>query len=349
MADIWSEVRFAHITIKNSIARSATNDYMGHPDGTVSAGQKAIYRDLAAGGVGLVFTGHYAVDPLGRNDINQNGLWDDRFLAGQQEIASIAHAQNVKIIAQLNHAGAKAQDAAIGRQQPVAPSAVKLAPGNPARALHSEEIAWIQTAFQSAALRAKGAGFDGVQLHCAHGYLFSQFLDPSINCREDAYGGSVENRFRIVEETLIQVKCAVGAAFPVFLKINCNAPADGITEQDFQWMLSRARECGAEAVEVSGFDFNARKPDERLYYMQRAAAARQASGLPVILVGGVRTLEDMECARKSGIDMVSLARPLICQPDLPLRLLAGETARCVGCNGCFTAYQKSGKRCVLHT
>lgn len=343
MPDVWSEVQFAHLTVKNRIARSATNDYMGNEDGTVSDRQKVLYKGLAAGGAGLIFTGHYAVQPLGRNDIHQNALWNDRFIAGQRELVRIVHDNGAKIVAQLNHAGAKAQDAAIDGLQPVAPSAVTLAPGKLARALRADEIMHITDAFADAALRAKQAGFDGVQLHCAHGYLLSQFLDPSINTRTDAYGGSADNRLRIVGETLRKMKMAAGEDYPIFIKINSNSESGGFTEEQLGRALVRARSLGVEAAEVSGFDFRTRKPADRLYYLERAAFARHESGLPVLLVGGIRSIEDIEAALGAGLDMISMSRPFICQPDIPQRLRAGEASKCVGCLRCFT----DGKRCAM--
>ncbi|MCB6367148.1 NADH:flavin oxidoreductase [Intestinibacillus massiliensis] len=349
MSKIFEEVRFPHVTFKNHVARSATNDYAGNEDGTVSEFQMGLYRELAQGGVGMIITGHYAVCPLGRNDIHQNALWDDSFIASQRRLTDMVHENGSKIVAQINHAGAKAQAAAIGGAQPVAPSAVEVAPGVMPRALTAEEIAQVEDDFAAAALRAKQAGFDGVQVHCAHGYLFSQFIDPAHNKRADAYGGSVENRFRIVEETLRKVKAAVGGTFPVFIKIHCNAvEGDAQFASDLVYMLKAAAALGVEAAEISGFDFAKQPRDKRLYYMERARRAREASGLPVILVGGIRTLAEMDEVLDGGLDMVSLSRPFVCQPDILKRLQAGESSKCIGCFGCFSCYQKTGKRCVLH-
>lgn len=349
MSQVFEPMMLGGLTLHNRVARSATNDYMGHEDGSVSAQQLALYDALAAGGVGLIFTGHIGVSPRGRNDIHQNALWDDCFIEGLRRMADVAHAHDAKIVAQLSHAGAKAQTAAIKGEQPVAPSAMTLAPGANARPLTGEEIAQIERDFAQAARRAQQAGFDGVQIHCAHGYLLSQFLDPAWNTREDAYGGSPAARFRIVEETIRQVRDAVGDAYPIFVKLHCNDV--GNTPEyahAFEDMLCALHRIGIAAAEVSGCDFSARKPDERLYYLDRAARGGQKSGLPIILVGGVRTLAEMERALDAGLSMVAMSRPFICQPDVLQRLQAGESALCIGCFGCFTCYQKTGRRCVLH-
>lgn len=349
MSKVFEAVEFPHISFRNHIARSATNDYAGNEDGTVSAVQLEIYRALAQGGVGMIITGHYAVSPLGRNDSRQNALWDDSFIASQRTLTDLVHEHGAKIIAQINHAGAKAQAVAIGGAQQVAPSAVEVMPGVMPRALTAEEIMQIEDDFAAAALRAKQAGFDGVQVHLAHGYLFSQFIDPAHNKRGDQYGGLIENRFRIAAETLRKVRDAVGDTFPVFIKLHCNAlEGDEQFTDDLIYMLETAKAFGVEAAEISGCDFAKQPKDKRLYYLERAAFARQKTGLPVILVGGIRTLEEMETVLDAGIDMVSLSRPLICQPDVLKRLKIGEASKCIGCYGCFSCYQKTGKRCVLH-
>ncbi|MGE4548909.1 MAG: HisA/HisF-related TIM barrel protein [Intestinibacillus sp.] len=349
MSKIFEEVRLPHITFKNHIARSATNDYAGNEDGTVSDSQMEIYRELAINEVGMIITGHYAVCPLGRNDIHQNALWNDKFVESQRKLVDMVHKNGSKIVAQLNHAGAKAQAAAIGGAQPAAPSAVEVMPGVMPRALTVQEIEQIEDDFASAARRAKEAGFDGVQVHCAHGYLFSQFIDSAHNKRDDVYGGTVQNRFRIVEETLHKVRDAVGENYPVFIKIHSNAiEGDGQFEDDLLYMLSTAKALGAEAAEISGCDFAKQPRDKRLYYMDRAVRLRQETGLPVILVGGIRSLAEMDEVLDAGLDMVSLSRPFICQPDIIKRLVAGERSRCTGCYGCFSCFQKTGKRCVLH-
>lgn len=349
MDKIFKEAKFPHITFKNHIARSATNDYAGNEDGTVSAVQMQIYKELAEGQVGLIFTGHYAVTPLGRNDVHQNAIWDDCYIEGQRKLVDEIHKGGSKVVAQLNHAGAKAQKNAISGGEPVAPSAVEIAPGSVPHALTIEEIQKIEDDFAAAARRAKEAGFDGVQVHCAHGYLFSQFIDLAYNKREDQYGGCIENRFRIVVETLAKVRAAVGEAYPVFIKIHSNAmQGDANHEADLQYMLRKAKEFGVEAAEISGWDFAKQPRGTRLYYLERAAAVRTETGLPVILVGGIRTLEDMNQALNRGIDMVSLSRPFICQPDILQRLQRGENSKCMECYGCFSCYQKTGKRCVLH-
>ncbi len=346
---LFSEVEFKNCKLSNRIVRSATNDYAGNLDGTVSEKQISIYNILSKNQVGLIITGHYAVSASGRNDIHQNALWDDSFIKGHEELTSFVHQNHGKIIAQINHAGAKSQkNAIIG--QPVAPSAVESTPGVLPRALSVDEILTIEEDFAAAALRAQKAGYDGVQIHCAHGYLFSQFIDAAFNKRTDSYGGCGENRFRIVQETIQRVKRTVGEQYPIFLKmhINVGKGQEQYESEELLEMLQTAQALGIEAVELSGWDFAKKKPKERLYYYDEVLSLRKKLHLPMILVGGIRTLEEMERVLQAGIDMVSMSRPFICQPDAVLRLQKGEVLQCMGCYGCFSCYQKSGKHCVQH-
>lgn len=350
MNKVFEPVQLGTMTVKNHIARSATNDYGGNEDGTVSAFQMEIYEQLAKNEVGLIITGHVCVCPDGRNDARQNGMYDDRFIEGQRALTDMVHGYGAKIVQQISHSGAKCPVAVIGGT-PAAPSAVEVMPGVMPRALTVEEIVRIEDDFAAAAVRAKAAGYDGVQIHCAHGYLFSQFIEPAHNKRTDAYGGSAENRFRIVAETIAKVRAAVGPKYPVLIKIHTNAAeGDDVFEGELTEMLRTAQEMGADAAELSGFDFAKKRDgaDARLFYLARAARVSKASGLPCLLVGGARTLDDMQQVLDAGLCMVSMSRPFVCQPDIIPILKAGGASKCIGCFGCFKIYQTAGKRCVLH-
>lgn len=346
---IFTPVTFKNLTVQNRIARSATNDYMGNLDGTVNLQQIKIYEELAEYGVGLIFTGHYTVMQGGRNDVHQNGLWDDHFIEGHLALTQTVHHYSSKVVAQINHSGAKSPKDVISGC-PVAPSAVEVVSGVLPHALSEQEILTIEDAFAAAAFRAKKAGYDGVQVHCAHGYLFSQFLDPAYNKRQDQYGGNAENRFRIVAETIAKIQDICGIEYPIFIKMHVNAiEQDAQYEQDSIYFLQKAYELGITAAELSGCDFAKKKPEERLYYLERAAKLQKQTQLPYILVGGIRTLSEMETVLKTGIAMIAMSRPFICQPDIVERLQKGENSACLGCFGCFQSFQKTGKRCVLHS
>jgi 2,4-dienoyl-CoA reductase-like NADH-dependent reductase (Old Yellow Enzyme family) len=192
------------------------------PDGEVSEEQLKLFRNLAAGGVGLIMTGHsYVSHPLGRASIPQNGIFHERFLDGYKKMVEAVHQHGAKIFLQLAHAGRQTAPDFIDGQMPVAPSDLFDEQGRQvARALTLEEIDRLQEDYEAAALRAKRAGFDGVQLHMAHGYLLAQFLSPYTNHREDEYGGSIDHRISLLCALSYRVKAAVGRQYPVFAKLN---------------------------------------------------------------------------------------------------------------------------------
>ena len=345
MSDLFAPCTLGNLPLRNRICRSATNDYMGNPDGTVSPAQMNLYRELAEQEVGLIITGHACVSPDGRNDANQNAMYDDRFITGQKTLTDAVHAAGGCIVQQLSHAGGKSPQAVTGRV-PVAPSTLEYVPGVPARELTIEEMHRIQDDFASAAVRAKQAGYDGVQIHCAHGYLLSEFIDPTWNVRTDAYGS---DRFRMARETLEKVRAAVGPDYPVLLKVHSNCQGEA---SDFLAALTEflniCADLGVVAAEVSGFDFASQPPEARRYYLQGAEELAAKTRLPIILVGGLRDREDMQAALDAGMALASASRLFICQPDFVSRIKRGGMSACRGCYGCFRCYQTTGKRCVLH-
>ena len=344
MHPVFTPVTLRTMTVKNRIVRSATHDYVETPDGTVSEAQFAIYSTLAENQIGLIFTGHMYIHPSGQAGPLQNGICEQRFLPALRELTNRVHARGGVIAAQINHAGAKAIS-----PDRRGPSPLTLLEGCPAREMTFEEITEVRDQFIEAAALAKEAGFDGVQVHAAHHYLLSQFLTPSMNLRTDRYGGSPENRFRLCAEIIAGIKERCGADYPVFVKLNSNVPTgDAAYEEELLSGLLRFRELGVEAAELSGYDVTARR-NERAYYLDRAVRLRKASGLPIILVGGIRSTVDLERLDRSGIDLAAMSRPLICEPDLIPKMLAGQvTSHCLSCNQCFTLPQREGIRCVLH-
>ena len=188
-----------------------------------------------------------------------------------------------------------------------------------------------------------------MQLHAAHSYLLSRFLDPTFNKRTDEYGGTAENRFRMTEKIVKGIKETCGADFPVLIKINCDTAADNDTyEQDMCYFLRRAEELDVTLVELSGVDFINQPRTATLYYLDRAVRLKKAvPALPLSLVGGVRSLADMEKVLASGIDMVSLGRALIAEDDFIAKAKNGEKSICVSCSRCFVLPNKHpGIRCV---
>lgn len=213
-----------------------------------------------------------------------------------------------------------------------------------------EEIHAIERRFIQAAVRLQKAGVDGVQLHAAHSYLLSRFIDPTFNQRTDEYGGDVAGRFRMTERIIRGIHEACGPSFPVLIKINIDTKQEdhAAYREDMIWILSRCRELGVSLVELSGVDFINQPKTATLYYLDEAKLLRQAvPQMPLSLVGGVRSLADMEAVLDAGLDAVSLGRSLIAEPDSCQRLWrekplsafpATAVLSCPKCIRAFAAY-----------
>lgn len=339
---MFDEISLKGFKVKNHIVRSATNDYRTKADGVPVEEQFTLYEDLAKNDIGLIFTGHLFVSlPYAKVKDGQTGIYDDSLIEPLARLAAAGKQNGARIVAQINHAGAKSLMVDV----PLGPSATDLiGNGTIAKELSKEEIKGIEKDFAAAALRAKKAGFDGIQLHLAHGYLLSQFIDPAINKRTDEYGGNAQNRFRFAEETLHEIKALVGDDFPIFVKINSDTSENNAQyENDLIYMLNQLDELGVKAAELSGYIMARTGEPTGPYFIERAKRVKKATNIPLILVGGMCSLEDAQTALDAGMAMASFCRPLISEPDLIPKLVGGqEKSRCIHCNHCFT----DGK-CIL--
>ncbi len=308
-----------------------------------------MYESLARGGVGLIMTGHAYVRADGKTNPAQTGIHTDRTIPGlAMTVRAVHRNSDAKIFLQMSHAGRAASEKLIG-SKPVAPSAVPVRmSGEQPREMSGDEVSELIELYAIAALRAREAGFDGVQLHCAHGYLISQFLSPYTNKREDEWGGSPQNRRRflllITEEITRQAP-----DLPLTVKINCDdLLPGGITLEEFTETCRLLEGAGVIAFEVSGgipetagriIKKGVDSPEKEGYFLYGAKALKEAGILSTILtVGGFRTLPVCRGAVSRGdTDIVSLCRPLITEPDLPLKWRRGEASgsRCISCNRCL--------------
>lgn len=345
---LFTPIRIASLEIPNRFARSATHDYMAGEDGTVTDRQVELYRRLAEGEVGLIVSGHAFVQPCGQASPRQIAVHDDRFIPGLARVAAAVHRFPSRIVLQIAHAGRQTKPKLCGGT-PVSASAVPdpVSKSEP-RALAPGEIETLIADFVRAARRAREAGFDGVQLHAAHGYLLSSFLSPHTNRRSDDWGGPPGNRARILLEILRGVKAACGRDFPVLVKLNSTDFLPGGLTLDEAVDIARLLEReGIDAIEVSGGTAEARRgsvwpglrsEEEEGYFLAAAALIKRAVAVPVLGLGGFRTFAVMERAVASGqADMISLSRPFIRDPYLVSGFRRGQIAKstCLSCNKCF--------------
>lgn len=350
------------LRLANRLVRSATWEGLADDDGRVTPPLVELYRELAAGGVGLIISSYLYVEKVGQQSLGQIGADRDDLLPGLGELARAVHERGGRLVGQIVHCGGQADPRRTGLT-PVAPSALD-SPGYPVtpRELSAAEVERTVGSFAAAAARLRAAGFDGVQLHGAHGYLMAQFLSPLRNRRSDRYGGSLENRARFGLEVYRAVRSAVGDDFPVMIKLNANDFLEGsTTEMDACFLARELAAAGIDAIEVSGGTPGSgrlgaarpeiREPADEAYFRPQAVAIRRAApGVPIMLVGGLRSPEVIEDVIATGTaEYVSMSRPLIREPGLPDRWRRGdpERAACISCLGCFGPARKGeGIRCV---
>jgi 2,4-dienoyl-CoA reductase-like NADH-dependent reductase (Old Yellow Enzyme family) len=339
---IFSKGRIGKLDVANRLVRSATAENAWR-EGEMTEEGLSLYRGLAAGGVGLVITGYMGVTREGRASDTMTLICEDRFVDGLRKIARVVHEtrKDCKVVAQLGHVGMQTTVS-----EPVGPTTtawphLKAKP----RALTTKEVEETVASFAQAARRANEAGFDGVQLHGAHGYLLCAFLSPLTNTRTDRYGGSLEKRVTVVREIVEQARALVGPDFPILIKVNGDDFAAGGTGTDsFPQVASEIEKAGVEAVEVSGTNPVRENvgPEEQSYFLKHARTLRL--GVPVILTGGNRSLERLEQIAQAGTpDFFGLARPLLREPDLPARWREGRgasEAACISCNRCIRGFAK---------
>ena len=332
------------VDIRNRFVRSATWDSTATDDGGVTDASVEIIENVARGGAGLIFTGYAYVSDHGKAAVRQLGISHGRHIAGMRRLAKAAHDHGAKVAAQIAHAGINLL--LLGHTDCIA-----LAPSEteghrtPHRAMTAAEVEEIVRDFGAAAERVAEAGFDAVQLHGAHGYLMSQFLSPLTNRRTDDWGGSPERRRRFHVEVMRSVRRAVGESYPVWMKMGLRDYTDnGLQLSEGLAALKVLCAEGLSAVETSvGLGIRSarvqRPEDEECpYFREDSAAAKRAVDIPVILVGGIRSLTMAEDILRCGdADLISMSRPLIREPDLIARWQRGDTApaKCLSCNKCF--------------
>ena len=357
MSMLFTPGKIGTLGLPNRLVRSATAERMADADGRPRPQLRALYEELVRGGVGLIVTGHMVVHPSGKAHAEMTGIHSDEMVPGLAELAEAVHRQGGRVVAQINHGGMQCSRETV--PQTIAPSKVEVPfLSRPAREMTRDEIALLIQAYGQAARRAREAGFDGVQLHGAHGYLIGQFLSPFVNRRTDEWGGDLEGRMHFLRAVSGAMREQVGPHYPVLIKLGVmDGVEGGLTPEEGVRVVAALEGMGLDAVEISGGiggdrNINARtgircETDEG-YFRPLARQARLATRLPIVLVGGFRTRRVMEEVLAAGeADFISLCRPLICEPDLPNRFRTGaqERSSCVSANRCWAEGPNEGIAC----
>jgi 2,4-dienoyl-CoA reductase-like NADH-dependent reductase (Old Yellow Enzyme family) len=363
MPKLFETTTINAMTLENRFVRSATWEGLATDDGFVTDRLIDLSVQLAKGGVGLIITGHAYVSKEGQASPWQLGVHSDAFIKGLAAMVDAVHEAGGKIVLQLAHAGRRA-GFGLTELEPLGPSVMIGETGPACRAMTQDEILRVGEAFARAAVRAVKAGFDGIQIHAAHGYLLSQFLSPFHNKRKDTYGGGVENRARVLLEVLRRVRDVVGPGYPTLVKMNSEDFIDGgLSVDDMLAVAVMLEKGGIDAIELSGGSaFSPKKyissrpgrierEEDEVYYREAAHGYKERVHVPLILVGGIRSYGVAEKLAEDGIaDYIALCRPLIREPGLINRWRSGDTgkATCVSDNGCFTpARAGRGLSCVV--
>lgn len=329
-------------TLPNRLAKSAMTEGLCDASGRANPRLETLYRQWSHGGAGLLVTGNVMVDWRYLERPGNVVVEDDSGLAALEGWAAAGTEGGNHLWVQLNHAGR--QCTVMSSTRPVAPSAVQLKLAGffrRPRALEEPEIEDIVKRFARAAGVVKRAGFTGVQVHAAHGYLASQFLSPRVNRRQDRWGGSLENRARFLLQTVRAVRAEVGPAFPVSVKLNsADFQRGGFELEDAARVAAWLAEEGIDLLEISGgtyerLRFLEEEPVEEAessrsreaFFLSYAQTIRSEIGdLPLMVTGGFRSRQAMdEALTADELEMIGLARPLCVDPALPRALIEGSS------------------------
>lgn len=322
-------------TIKNRFFKSAMSEGMGTREFQPKKNIATLYKRWAEGGTGLIITGNIMVDPK-RTAEPGNIVFDKN---SNMEIlknwANQGQQHGAKVMVQLNHPGKQAPKTV--SKQTVAPSAVPLGNGlnklfSTPRALTTSEVEELVQKFVTSAKVAKEAGFSGVQIHAAHGYLISQFLSPHDNRRTDKYGGSLENRMRFLKEIYLGMREELGKDFTIGIKINStDFKEDGLTEEDSLKTIIELANLGLDFIEISGGTYErpammgaTSKSTNQVFFAEYSKKLKQKIEIPVVVTGGIRSINAMNTLLNDNTtDFIGIARPLTIDPNIPNKIKQG--------------------------
>lgn len=371
--DIFEPVEIGGIQMNNRIIRAATDESMADEYGRPTDKLIKLYTNLAKGEIGGIITGFIAVSEDGKTTMpGMCSLHTDENIDSFRDMVDEIHKFNTPIIAQIAHCG---RHSVCGKKYDV-------------NRMKEEQFLKMIDDFTETAVRCKKASFDGIELHCAHGYFLSEVLSPNKNHRKDAWGGSKEKRIVLIERIIKSIR-EVMADYPIFIKLNGEEIVkNGLKAEDSAWYAKVMEKVGVSAIEVSrglqqtAFDTirgnvpidmilkeyhgvsNLPKPikaiikpfakkiltplePHSLYNLEAAKIIKKNVGIPVILLGGIRTVNDCEEVIKGGIDMISISRPLVIEPGLIGKWKRGKQmdSKCINCNYCIIGIENRPLRC----
>ncbi|MGQ1910735.1 NADH:flavin oxidoreductase [Marinifilum sp. RC60d5] len=331
------------IEVKNRFVRSATND----PNAENFMPNQAIfdkYEDLCKGEVGVIVMGYLVFSKSDHYAGNSLELGVDT-VAEFKKVTDMAHAYGTKMVAQINHTSTQLffqpEGIVYGPSEYTDPMS-----GIQATAFSKEQIQDFIKEFGQAAVYAKEAGFDAVQIHGAHGYMLNKFMSPLYNKRTDEYGGDVYGRMKIVLDVLSEIKNICGEDYPVWIKLSStdfDKDYKGLSEEDFLVIGEQLAENGIDAIEVSGGSMagvhgSARPKNYAAYHLDATKKLSEKVDTPIILVGGLRDVDEIDkILSETKIEAFSMSRALVRESDLVKRWMSGDRtkAKCVACNSCF--------------
>ncbi|WP_320052759.1 NADH:flavin oxidoreductase [uncultured Acetobacteroides sp.] len=386
MKKVFEPIKLAGIVFPNRIIRSATYEGMSDKDGKPTEQLLKKYTALAKGGVGGIITGFIGVNQQGMSTgYYMSQINNAESAKGYKVITGKMHELGTPIIAQLNHCGGQTKEEATGMPA-IAPSKIA---DYKAREMTKAEILEVIEAFVQGIKKAKEVGFDGVQIHMAHGYLLSEFVSPRMNRRTDEWGGSTENRFRIVKTIYEKARKEVGN-YPIIVKMNgYETLKNGMTIEEAVKIAKLLEQAGCDGIEVSNGTVKAglatmrgsvpwemmvaqnkrlnkmpkfikrligiaatktfpQPQPKSLYNLDAASSIKQAVNIPVIVVGGITNLADIEdIINTEKCDAVSMSRPFIMESDLVNKFKAGKQtqSKCIQCNFCIIGSENGPLRC----
>ena len=322
-------------TIKNRFFKSAMSEGMGTKNFQPKKNIATLYKRWAEGGTGLIITGNIMIDPKGTAEPGNIVFDKNSNMEILKDWAKQGQQHGAKVMVQLNHPGKQAPKTIA--KETVAPSSVPLGNGlnklfSTPRALTTSEVEDLVQKFITSAKVAKDAGFSGVQIHAAHGYLVSQFLSPHDNRRTDKYGGSLENRMRFLKEIYLGMREELGKDFPIGIKINStDFKEDGLTEEDSLETIVELANLGLDFVEISGGTYErpammgaTSTSSNKVFFAEYSKKLKQKIDIPVIVTGGIRSINAMNTLLNDNTtDFIGIARPLTIDPNIPNKIKQG--------------------------